>query len=141
MRMRTPTRRSRSGFTLIELLVVLLILAILMGISLPLYLRAVADSQLKTCRSNMHTIANAVQSARVKAQLTDYTTLAGAPSTTREPDLAYVPLCPNGGTYSVVVSGSTNDVSPRTIPSGSFAVECNFEGSSHGAFIPGMDSK
>src|SRR5579871_2750831 len=103
MRMRTPTRRSRSGFTLIELLVVLLILAILMGISLPLYLRAVADSQLKTCRSNMHTIANAVQSARVKAQLTDYTTLAGAPSTTREPDLAYVPLCPNGGTYSVVV--------------------------------------
>ena len=38
------------GFTLIELLVVVLILAVLMAVSIPLYLSAVADSQKKTCR-------------------------------------------------------------------------------------------
>ena len=53
--------RKRSGFTLIELLVVILILAILMAIALPLYLRAVKDSERQTCRSNMQTIAIACQ--------------------------------------------------------------------------------
>ena len=51
--------RNRKGFTLIELLIVILVLAILMAVALPLYLGAVADSQLKTCRANMQTIANA----------------------------------------------------------------------------------
>ena len=41
----------RSAFTLIELLVVVLILAVLMAVSIPLYLSAVADAQKKTCRS------------------------------------------------------------------------------------------
>ena len=58
--------RNRKGFTLIELLVVVLILSILMAVALPLYLSAVSDSQRKTCRANMQTIANAVQAARVK---------------------------------------------------------------------------
>ena len=63
---RTGVRRTR-GFTLIELLVVVLILAVLMAVSIPLYLSAVADSQTKTCRSNMQTIANAVQAATSRA--------------------------------------------------------------------------
>jgi len=62
---RNLSRRNRKGFTLIELLVVVLILSILMAVALPLYLSAVADSQKKTCRANMQTIANAVQAARV----------------------------------------------------------------------------
>src|SRR5882757_1201559 len=66
--MQLKARRNRRGFTLIELLVVVLILAVLMAVSIPLYLSAVADSQKKTCRANMQTIANAVQAARVKGQ-------------------------------------------------------------------------
>lgn len=58
--------RKRSGFTLIELLVVILILAILMAIALPLYLRAVKDSERQTCRSNMQTIAIACQAYKVR---------------------------------------------------------------------------
>ena len=60
--MQLKARRNRRGFTLIELLVVVLILAVLMAVSIPLYLSAVADSQRKTCRANMQTIANAVRS-------------------------------------------------------------------------------
>src|SRR5579859_4541042 len=103
------SRRNRKGFTLIELLVVVLILAILMAVALPLYLSAVADSQKKTCRANMQTIANAVQAARVKAVAANYASFVGAVSVTNEPDLQAVPICPNGGSYTIVTSGSLND--------------------------------
>ena len=53
----SSVRLIRRGFTLIELLVVVLILSILMSIALPLYLSAEADSEKKTCRSNLQTIA------------------------------------------------------------------------------------
>ncbi len=84
--------RNRKGFTLIELLVVVLILAILMAVAMPLYLSAVADSQRKTCRANMQTIANAVQAARVKTGASNYTALVtGGVTTVNLPDLSAAP--------------------------------------------------
>ena len=58
-------KKNKRGFTLIELLVTVLILAILMAIALPLYLSAIADSERKTCRANLQTIANAEMAYRV----------------------------------------------------------------------------
>ena len=43
-----------------------------MAVALPLYLSAISDAQRKTCRANLQTIANAVQSARVKTNAIDY---------------------------------------------------------------------
>jgi len=122
--------RGRRGFTLIELLVVVLILAILMAVSIPLYLSAIADSQKKTCRSNMQTIANAVQAARVKGQLTDYSSFVGAVTTVLEADLAAIPVCPSAGAYSIE-NGSSGS-------SSTFRVACTAAG--HGKFEPGVDS-
>src|SRR5215813_12204868 len=107
---RHSNRRTRRGFTLIELVVVVLILAILMAVSIPLYLSAVADSQKKTCRANMQTIANAVQAARIKGNTADYSSFVGSVSTTLEPDLQAVPLCPSAGTYSIA-NGSSGSAS------------------------------
>src|SRR5579859_3780230 len=123
-------KRARKGFTLIELLVVVLILAILMAVALPLYLSAVADSQKKTCRANMQTIANAVQAARVKAVAANYASFVGAVSVTNEPDLQAVPICPNGGSYTIVTSGSLNDANgtATAVPASSFGVSCSFSG-------------
>jgi type IV pilus assembly protein PilA len=59
----------KHGFTLIEVLVVIVILAVLMAIALPLYLKTVGDSQRQTCRSNMQTIANAEQAYKPGACL------------------------------------------------------------------------
>src|ERR1051325_3537425 len=106
--MQLKARRNRRGFTLIELLVVVLILAVLMAVSIPLYLSAVADSQRKTCRANMQTIANAVQAGRVKNNSANYATFIAAVSTTLEPDLTSVPTCPNAGTYSIA-NGNSGD--------------------------------
>ena len=139
-RLNKQTRRTRKAFTLIELLVVVLILAILMAVALPLYLSAVADSQLKTCRANMQTIANAVQAARVKNVYSDYSSFVGSVTTALEPDLQAVPVCPNGGAYTIVTSGSLNDAKGNAValPAGSFGVSCSI--AAHGGFIPGAMS-
>ena len=118
----------KRGFTLIELLVVVLILAILMAVALPLYLSAVADSETKTCRSNLQTIANAVQAYRVKNRLADYSTITSP--TIVIADLQAVPKCPTGGTYSIAGAGGTG--SPTT----SYSVVCD----KHGFFEPGVSS-
>jgi type IV pilus assembly protein PilA len=123
--------RNRKGFTLIELLVVVLILAILMAVALPLYLSAVADSQKKTCRANMQTIANAVQAARVKASVSNYGTLITAGVTVINlPDLTAVPVCPNAGAYTLTNGSSLDNTT--------FKVVCSATG--HLSFEPGVDS-
>jgi type IV pilus assembly protein PilA len=125
--------RNKKAFTLIELLVVVLILAILMAVALPLYLNAVADSQKKTCRANMQTIANAEQAFKVSDTGHAYTT-----DLTKLRDLGAVPICPNGGTYSVSLNGGTSE-SGQTVPAGSLIVACSFSG--HGVYAPGFDGQ
>jgi type IV pilus assembly protein PilA len=121
----------RNGFTLIELLVVVLILSILMSIAMPLYLSAVADSQKKTCRSNLQTIANSVQAARVKSLAVDYGALiAGGVTIANLPDLNSLPLCPDAGSYSLL-NGISGDAT-------TFKVQCSID--AHGTFEPGVDN-
>jgi type IV pilus assembly protein PilA len=103
--------RNARGFTLIEILVVILILAVLLAVAIPLYLRSLHDSERQTCRSNMQTIASAEQAYRVRSpghvfatDLTDLIDPSGAGS-----DLPSVPRCPNDSTpesldYRVVIN-------------------------------------
>lgn len=126
----------RRGFTLIELLIVILVLAILMAVALPLYLAAVADSQVKTCRSNMQTIANAEQAYKTQDSSHQYTTNLSD----LNPNLGAVPICPSAGTYSVEIStGSLTANNGTTVPSGGLVVSCSASG--HGKFAPGIDSE
>jgi type IV pilus assembly protein PilA len=126
------TKRNKRGFTLIELLVTVLILAILMAIALPLYLSAIADSERKTCRANLQTIANAEMAYRVR-------TRTGFTSSINDlvPDLAAVPKCPNAGTYAVAVG----------TPAGSFTVSCTVTlhnaggGGEPAGYSPGLNSQ
>src|SRR5437773_253982 len=91
----------RRGFTLIELLIVILILAILMAVALPLYLAAITDSEVKSCRANMQTISNAEAAFKTSVSPHVYTTdLANLSSNIG----SISPRCPNGGTYSVTIS-------------------------------------
>src|SRR2546423_7883150 len=106
-------RRASRGFTLIELLVVVLILSILMAVALPLYLNAVSDSQKKTCRANMQSIANAEQAYKVSNVTHVYTSTIGDLT----PNLQAVPLCPSGGAYSVKLDDKGGP--------GTFTVHCS----------------
>lgn len=126
----------RKGFTLIELLIVILVLAILMAVALPLYLGAVSDSQLKTCRANMQTIANAEAAWKTADSSHAYTTNLSNLST----NLGSTPVCPSGGAYSVVIStGSQTANNGNTVPAGGLIVSCSATG--HGKFAPGVDNQ
>jgi type IV pilus assembly protein PilA len=126
----------RKGFTLIELLIVILVLAILMAVALPLYLAAVADSQVKTCRSNMQTIANAEQAYKTQDSSHLYTTNLSDLNS----NLGATPVCPSAGTYTVEIStGSSTANNGATVPSGGLVVSCSASG--HGKFAPGIDSE
>ncbi|MGC8668713.1 MAG: prepilin-type N-terminal cleavage/methylation domain-containing protein [Chthonomonadales bacterium] len=128
-------RGMRGGFTLIELLIVILILAILMSVALPLYLGAVADSQLKVCRANMQTIANAEVAYRTSSTAHTFTTVL----TDLNTNLGAVPVCPSGGTYSVQISnGTLTAQNGTTVPAGMLVISCSAAG--HGKFAPGIDA-
>ena len=128
----------RRGFTLVELLVVVLILATLMAVALPLYLSSVADSAKKTCRANMQSIANAAQAWKVKNRANDFTGLVMSSLT---PDLGSTPVCPSGGNYTILLTGTETDStgSSQTIPTGGLGIGCSYTG--HNGFIPGVMSQ
>ncbi len=127
---RIRTNRAGRGFTLVELLVVVLILAILMAVALPLYLNAIADSEKKTCRANMQTIATAIHAARVAARASDYAGYTGSNFTIGNlKDLGAMPACPTkAGSYSATANAD-----------GSFTVSCS--NGDHGTFTPGKDTQ
>ena len=123
-------RRTLRGFTLIELLVVVLILSILMAVALPLYLNAVADAGRKTCRSNMQSIADAEAAFKVRDPNHQYTA-----DLTKLTDFTGVPICPNSGTYSVVLNAD-----------GSITIHCSIaahddNGTGGTGFTPGKDNQ
>jgi type IV pilus assembly protein PilA len=132
------------GFTLIELLVVILILAILMAVALPLYLRAVRDSERQTCRSNMQTIAHAEVAYKIRSEAHVYTADLTSSGTLwgDGTDLQGLPACPDGGTYTVALSGTVvgpDGTGTTTIPAGGFGVQCSHAG--HGGFVPGANAQ
>jgi len=131
-------KKNRKGFTLVELLVVVLILATLMAVALPLYLSSVADSAKKTCRANMQSIANAAQAWKVKNRANDFTGLTISSLT---PDLGSTPVCPSGGTYALLLTGTETDSNgtTQTIPTGGLGIACSYTG--HNGFIPGVMSQ
>jgi prepilin-type N-terminal cleavage/methylation domain-containing protein len=137
MEIRPPLRGKQSGFTLVELLIVVLIIAILMGVALPLYLSAVADSQLKTCRANMQTIANAAVAARIRMGAQDFTQIiadnrrgldinADDADIGALTDLPAIPVCPSHGTYELRKGDTDDDTT--------FKVRC--KGTDHGTYQP-----
>ena len=134
--MKLLRKRNKRGFTLIELLVVILVLAILMAVALPLYLAAVSDSQVKTCRSNMQTIANAEAAYKTANSAHVYTTVLS----NLNDNLGATPVCPSAGTYGVTLStGSTTANNGGSVPNGGLVVTCTATG--HGRFAPGIDSQ
>ena len=113
--------RKRKGFTLIELLIVILVLAILMAVALPLYLAAVADSQVKTCRSNMQTIANAEAAYKTQDAAHQYTTTL----TDLDTNLGSTPVCPSGGAYTVTIASGGATSNGKAVPDGGLIVSCS----------------
>ena len=89
------------AFTLIELLVVVLILAILTAVGLPLYLSSVVEAEHQACKTNMKSVANAIQAHHVRNRTLPYFQGHVEASDTGPggdlEDLMNPPLCPGDG--------------------------------------------
>ena len=120
---KNPMRRSThsiQGFTLLEIMIVVALVAALMVIAMPGFLRARETSRMNTCQENQTKIDSGLQQyilaknlanqeAFVAAFGTDYdtwaTVLVGTDSYIR-----YDPKCPSGGTYSVAENDASAPV-------------------------------
>mgnify|MGYP005835863219 CR=1 FL=1 len=100
---RFTVRRRKGGFTLIEIMIVVLIIAVLLAIAIPNFMRARETSRAKSCCSNLRQIETA------KEQWAMDNKASNGDEVTDDlwPDyIKAEPLCPSSGTYTIGAVGT-----------------------------------
>jgi prepilin-type N-terminal cleavage/methylation domain-containing protein len=95
--------RRQNGFTLIEIMIVVLIIAMLLAIAIPNFLRARDRSRAKACQSNLRMIVSAKEQWAMDNMRsgTDTPTAAELVSNYIKGTSGTLPECPSGGVYSM----------------------------------------
>ena len=101
-------KKNNSGFSLIELIVVVAIMAVLVGVLAPAYLRYVEKSRQQTCYWNMDNVVREVQLRAFSDPdfMDELVEAAGDDADGEVLDFVddtdiQVPSCPSRGTYSM----------------------------------------
>lgn len=100
------SKGSREGYTLVEIMIVVAVIAVLMSVALPNYLKSGKNSAKNACLFNLRQIDSAMEQWAM-----DNNVPAGTvPSFSQESEIyAYIdggtPVCPSGGEYSLHTVG------------------------------------
>lgn len=96
-------RKRNAGFTLIEIMIVVLIIAILLAIAIPNFLRARETSRAKSCQANMRQIETAKEQWAMDNRKAATDTPAASELVTEymrgTEDI--LPDCPSSGSYTI----------------------------------------
>lgn len=106
-------KQRNRGFSLIELIVVVAIMAVLVGVLAPAYLRYVEKARRQTCYWNMDNVVREVQlRAFSDPEFMDDLVAAGSDVTDfidYETDIE-VPTCPSRGTYTITFDQTSGEL-------------------------------
>lgn len=113
-------KKNNSGFSLVELIVVVAIMAVLVGILAPAYLRYVEKTRTQTCYWNMDNVVREVQLRAFSDPefMEELTAEAGNDADgevldyIETTDIA-VPTCPSHGTYSMIFDASEGTITMK----------------------------
>ena len=101
--MKMRNKKKDAGFTLIEIMIVVLIIAILLAIAIPNFLRARETSRAKSCQADLRQIETAKEQWAMdnKKAATDTPTAANLVTEYMRGTEDTLPACPSSGTYTV----------------------------------------
>ena len=103
--------RSREGYTLVEIMIVVAVLAILLSVAVPNYLKSGKDASKNSCISNLRQIDGAMEQWAMANNISAGTVLSG-----RREDEVYdyvdggKPNCPAKGEYALHAVGSNPQI-------------------------------
>lgn len=107
-------QKNNNGFSLIELIVVVAIMAVLVGVLAPAYLRYVEKARRQTCYWNMDNVVREVQLRAFSDPdfMDDLLTAANGVEVADVTDFVrstdiQVPTCPSRGEYTITFNQST----------------------------------
>ena len=111
--MKTTRTNGRVGFTLVEIMIVIAILALLLAMVIPSFIKARANGQANACINNLRQIDTAVQQFAVEAKKHVGDTIVypdDVSAYVRMNSSGEIPSCPASGSYSLTTVGTVPSV-------------------------------
>lgn len=129
------TIRSKRGFTLMDMVVGAAVTCVAMAIAVCTFASACTAKDSIRCHDNLEQVANLEMEYRVQSSTHSYTTTVSALNS----EAPGLPVCPDGGTYSVTISTGTSIAqNGQTVPAGKIVIACSCAG--HGVYAPEIDT-
>jgi prepilin-type N-terminal cleavage/methylation domain-containing protein len=91
--------RKNKAFTLVEIMIVVAIIALLIVLALPNFVKSRTTARLRLCDNNLRLIGHAAEQYIINNNLADTTVVTNAQAQVY--CLGGVPTCPSGGVYTI----------------------------------------
>ncbi|HOK54090.1 MAG TPA: prepilin-type N-terminal cleavage/methylation domain-containing protein [Armatimonadota bacterium] len=95
--------KKRGGFTLVEIMIVILIIAVLLAVAIPNFMRARETSRARSCQGNLRIIATAKEQWAMDNRMgrDDEPTAESLVNNYIKGTNGVLPTCPSDGTYEI----------------------------------------